>query len=164
LCQPALPIRLPINDCTLFVAVVALSGLCLHNEFSFVLNSHSFSYIEKFVKQYWHHRTKNNISDFMKAKFKENEKTILKTVSSQMWPNSFVFQSPIVRGIQYLIKRAIVCNGASDLVKWLCYFVSKLKLAIWYRACSTSSRSLPFSCNLGLQRYMLDRWYISAWF
>ena len=121
-----------------------------------------FFYAEKFLKRYCHHRTKNSISDFVKAKFNENEKTILKTVSSQMWPNSFVFRSPIVRGIQYLIKRAY--SGAWELVKWLCYFVSELKLAIWYRACSTSSRSLPFSCNLGLQRYMLDRWYISAWF
>ena len=121
-----------------------------------------FFHAEKVLKRYCHHRTKNSISDFVKAKFNENEKTILKTVSSQMWPNSFVFRSPIVRGIQYLIKRAY--SGAWELVKWLCYFVSELKLAIWYRACSTSSRSLPFSCNLGLQRYMLDRWYISAWF
>ena len=135
-----------------------------YNEVSFVLNSHKFFIPFYTIFETCHHRTKNNISDFVKANFKENEKTILKTMSSQMWPNSFVFRSPIVRGIQYLIKRAIVCSGASELVKWLCYFVSELKLAIWYRACSTSSRSLPFSCNLGLQRYMLDRWYISAWF
>ena len=60
------------------------------------------------------------ISDSVKAKFKENEKTILKTVSSQMLPNSFVFQSPIVRGIQYLIKRACIAvvpqNSSNDCV------------------------------------------------
>ena len=65
-------------------------------------------------------RTKSNISNFVKARFKENEKMILKTVSSQMWSNSFVFRSPIVRGIQYLIKRAysavVPQNSSNDCV------------------------------------------------
>ena len=121
-----------------------------------------FFYTEKFLKFIATIERKITYPISWKQSSMKMRRAILKTVSSQMWPNSFVFRSPIVRGIQYLIKRAY--SGAWELVKWLCYFVSKLKLAIWYRACSTSSRSLPFSCNLGLQRYMLDRWYISAWF